>query len=772
MSSENQTNIRFTLKETVWFQRGQEVKELKSLSLNPDINIQQFDDFVQVKGVLTLIGEYLPESATKEEYYSLRELSPTRLIEDVRLLDNGNYELQHNFPVDISIPLTRISDLQNLAVTVETFDYQIAENSCIQITADLCISGLHNDRTVEQQMEENSNHQQYEEQHDPYQVGDQEQFQFFSNENKLRDDQEENLYGSDWLQPIDEEIPQSYSPPPSPSEGFQPLNFEENRDELKEESTQFLNHYEEQNNNSNQNDQQQYFTNNEQQNYYFNNVPQNDYIENNPINYTNNNEHQIFYPRSEEQIYYAGNEQQNYYENHAELQNYYANNEQQTHYPSGEQQNYYENQGGPQNFYANNEEQAYYTRNEQQNYYENQGEPQNYYANNEEQTYYARNEQQNYYENQGEPQNYYANNEEQTYYARNEQQNYYENQGEPQKYYANNEDQAYYARNEEQNDYENQGEPENLYANNEEHYVRNEEQDFDANHTEPQNYYANNEEQEYFARNEEQNEDENTELQNSYLHHEEQIQFERNEEDVYRKEFEDQVYNLSHLEEDEDQQVPDGIICSVESNDGAELREEEQNESSVVIDEEDNQYNSYAEQYRFVEPSPLPDLNETFLPEMNAFEQSTNARPTFDKQPYEDQPIYQTYQQKEKFLEEHNFVEKYMNETSNGRQTASSYYQSNIENNYQNSNDEQDEENNYSRNDNLLASLFTREGREEKTAKLKLYFAQSGDTVDSVAQKYNISTQQLFRANNLEDQYLTEGQLLNIPISAVKEQLN
>ncbi len=258
MSSENQTNIRFSLKETVWFQKGQEVKEVRSLSLNPDITIQQFDEYVQVKGVLTLEGNYTPDQVTQGDYFSLRELAPSRLVEDVRSLEDGSCELRHQFPVDISIPLTRITDLENLCVSVETFDYQLTERGCIQIAADLCISGLHDNRAVEyyqdQREQEQYNHYPYsndyrssnepeaEEQQENREF--EEQFQFFNQQPVSTEvNDKEDLYGSDWIQSLEDDEQQEEEPtfPRQPTylEVFQTQSTHtvENRDDQEETFT-------------------------------------------------------------------------------------------------------------------------------------------------------------------------------------------------------------------------------------------------------------------------------------------------------------------------------------------------------------------------------------------------------------------------------------------------------------------------------------------------------------------------------------------------------
>ncbi|MFZ7945582.1 hypothetical protein [Neobacillus sp. 19] len=58
LSQENQSCLRFSLEESLWFRKGQEVEELISISLDPDITIQENDQYVTIRGSLELTGEY------------------------------------------------------------------------------------------------------------------------------------------------------------------------------------------------------------------------------------------------------------------------------------------------------------------------------------------------------------------------------------------------------------------------------------------------------------------------------------------------------------------------------------------------------------------------------------------------------------------------------------------------------------------------------------------------------------------------------------------
>lgn len=83
---------------------------------------------------------------------------------------------------------------------------------------------------------------------------------------------------------------------------------------------------------------------------------------------------------------------------------------------------------------------------------------------------------------------------------------------------------------------------------------------------------------------------------------------------------------------------------------------------------------------------------------------------------------------------------------------------------------EEQEEETYSQRDEnalYLTKLFTKEPEEEFT-KLRMYFVQEGDTIESVAERYETSVQNLYRVNQTEDIYLTTGQIIYIPVSRVK----
>ncbi|TXC90118.1 stage VI sporulation protein D [Metabacillus litoralis] len=145
MSQEQQ--LRFSVEESVWFQKGQEVSELLSISLDPDITIHEHDQYISIRGALQLTGEYKidNDASVKEQF----EYANVRYVNEVSTREDGVSVLNHRFPVDITIPRNRIEQLEEVYVSIESFDYELPEYKCLKLIADLSISGI-SDGQVEQ----------------------------------------------------------------------------------------------------------------------------------------------------------------------------------------------------------------------------------------------------------------------------------------------------------------------------------------------------------------------------------------------------------------------------------------------------------------------------------------------------------------------------------------------------------------------------------------------------------------------------------------------
>jgi stage VI sporulation protein D len=140
LSEENQTSLRFALSEVICFQKGQEVADLLSIELHPQVGVQEYSDYIQVKGALELYGEYY--ARPMEEGVSLRETEQTRTAQEVYEREDGIYVLTHLFPIDVSIPRNRIQEIDDIYVQIESFDYDLIEDGGLNIVADLSIVGL------------------------------------------------------------------------------------------------------------------------------------------------------------------------------------------------------------------------------------------------------------------------------------------------------------------------------------------------------------------------------------------------------------------------------------------------------------------------------------------------------------------------------------------------------------------------------------------------------------------------------------------------------
>ncbi|MFJ9383315.1 LysM peptidoglycan-binding domain-containing protein [Peribacillus sp. NPDC101481] len=151
MSQENESYLRFSLEESVWFQKGQEVAELYSISLDPNVTIQESDQYVFIRGSLDLSGEYKDSQNGEEEEFSQTFLP--KAVQKVERHPNGLNEFTHRFPVDITIPNNRIASLDEVDVSIQSFDYALPEHNCLKLQADLLITGIYNDSYVEERFD-------------------------------------------------------------------------------------------------------------------------------------------------------------------------------------------------------------------------------------------------------------------------------------------------------------------------------------------------------------------------------------------------------------------------------------------------------------------------------------------------------------------------------------------------------------------------------------------------------------------------------------------
>ncbi|MCR2820561.1 stage VI sporulation protein D [Lederbergia panacisoli] len=141
MPDRQQTSLKFPLEETVWFQKGQEVDELISISLDPNISIIDEDDYVVLKGTLELSGEF--KSALGNDAMGDFPVAGRTYIEAVNIRNEGDSIFSHQFPVDITIPKRRIVNVDDMEIEIHTFDYELEENSRLKLIADIYVHGIY-----------------------------------------------------------------------------------------------------------------------------------------------------------------------------------------------------------------------------------------------------------------------------------------------------------------------------------------------------------------------------------------------------------------------------------------------------------------------------------------------------------------------------------------------------------------------------------------------------------------------------------------------------
>ncbi|MGM7720951.1 stage VI sporulation protein D [Metabacillus sp. Hm71] len=152
---QDQEQLRFSVEESVWFQKGQEVFELLTISLEPDITIHEHDQYISIRGALQLSGEYKIDNEAKvEDQKDQYEYANVRYVNEVSTREDGISILNHRFPVDITIPSNRIENLDEVYVAIDSFDYELPELKCLKLVADLSIGGITNEQSQQQVADE------------------------------------------------------------------------------------------------------------------------------------------------------------------------------------------------------------------------------------------------------------------------------------------------------------------------------------------------------------------------------------------------------------------------------------------------------------------------------------------------------------------------------------------------------------------------------------------------------------------------------------------
>lgn len=95
------------------------IAELEEVELVPDIQVIQREDRAELHGQLLLTGLYRGE-------------------------DDRTQRLEHAIPVEITVPLTRVSSLEDIGVEIENFDIDLLTMRTVNITGVLSLRGIGN----------------------------------------------------------------------------------------------------------------------------------------------------------------------------------------------------------------------------------------------------------------------------------------------------------------------------------------------------------------------------------------------------------------------------------------------------------------------------------------------------------------------------------------------------------------------------------------------------------------------------------------------------
>ncbi|RYL94673.1 LysM peptidoglycan-binding domain-containing protein [Sporolactobacillus sp. THM19-2] len=140
MSQASDDRLQFSINESVWLRNDAPAKEILSMALEPDITVEENVNDVTIKGFLRLTGEYIPDNSSVSDNQEIP--APFRTIEEIMETDTGTAVLEHRFPLDITIPVERVPNLEELFLVIDSFDYELTGQRHMQLQADIAITGL------------------------------------------------------------------------------------------------------------------------------------------------------------------------------------------------------------------------------------------------------------------------------------------------------------------------------------------------------------------------------------------------------------------------------------------------------------------------------------------------------------------------------------------------------------------------------------------------------------------------------------------------------
>lgn len=151
----NKDFIAFNLDESLYFEHGQEISEMVSISLDPDITLERQETYAQISGVIVLNGTYEKVSDQSASQPYVTQDQQDKYIEKIVDHHNGTTaDFYHRFPIEISIPKERVNRLEDVRVKIAVFDYELPDHHTVKLSATVHITGLMEEVEVEKIEEE------------------------------------------------------------------------------------------------------------------------------------------------------------------------------------------------------------------------------------------------------------------------------------------------------------------------------------------------------------------------------------------------------------------------------------------------------------------------------------------------------------------------------------------------------------------------------------------------------------------------------------------
>lgn len=161
LSNYEQVPYQFEVRENINFKRGEEIDDLYSIAIDPDVKVIHESNYVQIRGVLVVRGDYQTTNYDQESQYIVDD-EDYNTVQQVRTLDNGFMEFQYPIPIDITIPHNRIRTDDHIQVVIDYFDYELPEPKTLKVYSNVRLDGTEMVEAVEERYDDEETNSDFE----------------------------------------------------------------------------------------------------------------------------------------------------------------------------------------------------------------------------------------------------------------------------------------------------------------------------------------------------------------------------------------------------------------------------------------------------------------------------------------------------------------------------------------------------------------------------------------------------------------------------------